>query len=129
MLYTLNNFIIHAVRYFANAITNGRTIAKKVSKCIIGGTCFSQSFYSCTNIMTKKQVGEERVYSAYSSILLFITKEIRTGIQAGQEAEAEQRPWRDVLYWLVSLACLACSLIKPRLPAQRWSHPQGAFHP
>jgi hypothetical protein len=35
---------------------------------------FSQGFYSCTNIMTKKQVGEERVYSAYISILLFITK-------------------------------------------------------
>jgi hypothetical protein len=26
------------------------------------------------NIMTKKQVGEERVYLAYTSILLFITK-------------------------------------------------------
>jgi hypothetical protein len=26
------------------------------------------------NIMAKKQVGEERVYSAYISILLFITK-------------------------------------------------------
>ena len=26
------------------------------------------------NIMTKKQVGGERVYSAYTSILLFITK-------------------------------------------------------
>jgi hypothetical protein len=29
---------------------------------------------SCTNIMTKKQVGKERVYSAYTSTLLFITK-------------------------------------------------------
>jgi hypothetical protein len=27
------------------------------------------------DIMTKKQVGEERVYSAYTSTLLFITKE------------------------------------------------------
>eukprot|EP00128_Syssomonas_multiformis_P016989 Colp12_sorted_trinity150504_noHs@17845 len=36
--------------------------------------CLSQGFYSCTNIMTKKQVGEERVYSAYTSTLLFITK-------------------------------------------------------
>jgi len=26
------------------------------------------------NIMTKKQVGEERVYSVYTSTLLFITK-------------------------------------------------------
>jgi hypothetical protein len=37
--------------------------------------------------MTKKQVEEERVYLAYTSILLFITKkEVRTGTQAGQEA-------------------------------------------
>jgi hypothetical protein len=34
--------------------------------------------------MAKKQVEEERVYSAYTSILLFITKEVRTGTQAGQ---------------------------------------------
>jgi hypothetical protein len=39
--------------------------------------------------MTKKQVGEERVSSAYNSILLFITKEVRTGTQAGQEAGAD----------------------------------------
>jgi hypothetical protein len=39
--------------------------------------------------MTKKQVGEERVYSAYTSILLFITKEVRTGTQAGQKAGAD----------------------------------------
>ena len=51
--------------------------------------CLSQGFYSCTNIMTKKQVGEERVYSAYTSILLFITKEVRTGTQTGQEAGAD----------------------------------------
>jgi hypothetical protein len=51
--------------------------------------CLSQGFYSCTNIMTKKQVGEERVYSAYTSTLLFITKEVRTGTQTGQEAGAD----------------------------------------
>ena len=39
--------------------------------------------------MTKKQVGEERVYSAYTSTLLFISKEVRTGTQAGQEAGAD----------------------------------------
>jgi hypothetical protein len=36
--------------------------------------CLSQDLYSCTNIMTKKQAGEEKVYSAYTSMLLFITK-------------------------------------------------------
>jgi hypothetical protein len=52
--------------------------------------------------MTKKQVGEERVYSAYNSILLFITKEVRTGTQTGQEAGADAEAMRDVLYRLTS---------------------------
>jgi hypothetical protein len=39
--------------------------------------------------MTKKQVGEERVYSTYTSTLLFITKKVRTETQAGQEAGAD----------------------------------------
>jgi hypothetical protein len=39
--------------------------------------------------MTKKHVGEKRVYSAYTSILLFITKEVRTGTQAGRKAGAD----------------------------------------
>jgi hypothetical protein len=39
--------------------------------------------------MTKKQVGEERVYLAYISILLFITKEVMTGTQTGQEEGAD----------------------------------------
>jgi hypothetical protein len=39
--------------------------------------------------MTKKQVGEKRVYLAYTSILLSITKEVRNGTQAGQKAGAD----------------------------------------
>jgi hypothetical protein len=55
--------------------------------------------------MTKKQVGEERVYSAYTSILLFITKEVRTGTQAGQKAGADAEamacfPWFAQLFLL-----------------------------
>jgi hypothetical protein len=55
------------------------------------------------NIMTKKQVGEERVYSAYTSILLFITKEVRTGTQAGQEAGADA----EVMEGCSLLACFS----------------------
>jgi hypothetical protein len=55
---------------------------------ILGGVLIRVSIPG-QNIMTKKQVGEERVYSAYTSILLFITKEVRTGTQAGQEAGAD----------------------------------------
>jgi hypothetical protein len=58
--------------------------------------------------MTKKQVGEERVYSAYTSMLLFITKEVRTGTQAGQEAGADAEAMEgDVLYWLASPGLLS----------------------
>ena len=39
--------------------------------------------------MTKKQVGEERVYSAYTSTLLFITKgSLDRNLGAGADAEA-----------------------------------------
>jgi hypothetical protein len=51
--------------------------------------------------MTRKQVGEERVYSAYTSILLFNTKEVRTGTQAGQEAGADA----EVMEGCPLLAC------------------------
>jgi hypothetical protein len=94
------------------------------------GYCLSQGFYSCTNIMTKKQVGEERVYSAYTSILLFITK----GSQDWNSSRSGSRSWcrgHGGMFFtgLLPLACSACSLIEPRLSAQRWSHPQGAFPP
>ena len=60
--------------------------------------------------MTKKQVGEERVYSAYTSILLFITKEIRTGTQVGQEAGADAEAMKGCYL----LACSACFFVEPR---------------
>jgi hypothetical protein len=50
--------------------------------------------------MTKKQVREERVYSAYTSTLFFITKEVRTGTQAGQKAGADAEAMEGCL-----LAC------------------------
>jgi hypothetical protein len=56
--------------------------------------------------MTKKQVEEERVYSAYISMLLFITKEVRTGTQAGQETggDAEAMEGCSLLAYLPWLA-------------------------
>jgi hypothetical protein len=88
--------------------------------------------------MTKKQVVEERVYSAYTSTLLFITKgsqdwnsssklgrkgfiqltlpnccsslkEVRTGTQAGQKADAEAMEGCSLLAcfpWLAQPALL-----------------------
>jgi hypothetical protein len=81
--------------------------------------------------MTKKQVEEERVCSAYTSIPRFITKEVRTGTQTGQKAKADGEAMeRCSVLACFPLACSACSLIEPRLPAQTRQHPQGDLpHP
>ena len=81
------------------------------SKISFMDVCLSQGFYSCTNIMTKKQVREEKVYSAYTSILLFIIEEVRTGIQAGQKAGADAKAMKGCCLlacfpWLAQLAFL-----------------------
>jgi hypothetical protein len=60
--------------------------------------------------MTKKQVGEERVYLTYTSTLLFITKgsQVRNSHRAGTwKQELMQRPWRDAAYWLASPGLLS----------------------
>jgi hypothetical protein len=64
--------------------------------------CLSQGFYSCTNIMTKKQVGEERVYLAYTSILLFITKRS----QDWNSSRPGSRSWCRAMEGCSLLACL-----------------------
>jgi hypothetical protein len=62
-----------------------------------------QGFYSCTNIITKKQVGEERVYSAYT-FHIAVHHQRKSGLELKQirKQELMQRPWRDVSYWLAS---------------------------
>jgi hypothetical protein len=51
------------------------------------------------NIMTKKQSWEERVYSAYTSTLLFTTKRSQ---DCKSSRAGSRRSWRDVIYWLAS---------------------------
>jgi hypothetical protein len=61
--------------------------------------CLSQGFYSCTNIMTKKQVGEESIYSEVST-------RTQTGQKAGADAEAMEG--------CSLLACSTCFLIESK---------------
>jgi hypothetical protein len=100
---------------------------------MLGKHCLSQGFYSCTDIRTKKQVGEERVYSAYTSTLLFISKGSpdRNSHRAGTwRQELMQRPWRDAAYWLASPGLL--SLLSDRTqdyqPGDGTTH-NGFSHP
>ena len=62
------------------------------------------------NTITKKQVGEERVYFAYIYTLLFISggSEDRHSGKAGTwRQELMQRPWRGAAYWFASPGLLS----------------------
>jgi hypothetical protein len=60
------------------------------------------------NIMTKKQVWEERVYSAYT-FHTAVDHQRKSGLKLKQVRKQElmQRPWRDVPYWLASPCLLS----------------------
>jgi hypothetical protein len=93
-------------------------------------TCLSQGLYYCTNIMTKKQVGEERVYSAYTSMMLFITK----GNQYWNSSRSESRSWCRghggmFCTGLPHLACSACSLIEPKTTSPEMVPPTRGLSP
>ena len=70
--------------------------------------CLSQGFYSCTNIMTRKQAGVERVSSAYT-LHTALYHQGKSGLELMQVRKQElmQRPWRDAHYWLASPGLLS----------------------
>jgi hypothetical protein len=85
------------------------------------------------NIMTKKQVGEERVYSACISTLLFITKrsQVRSTHRAGTwRQEQMQRPWRGAAYRIASpgLLSLFSYRTQDHQPTDGTTH-DGPSHP
>jgi hypothetical protein len=83
------------------------------------------------NIMIKKQVEEERVYSAYS-FHIAVDYQRRSGLELKQVRKQElmQRPRRDVTYWLASPGLL--SLLSYRThdyqPRDGTTH-NGSSHP
>ena len=82
---------------------------------------------SAQNIVPKKEVEEERVYSAYTSTLLFITKgsQDRNSSRAGTwRQKLIQRPWRGAAYWIASPGLL--SLLSYR--TQDYQPRDGATH-
>jgi hypothetical protein len=61
--------------------------------------------------MTKKQVGEERVYSAYTST----PKEVRIGTQAGQEAGADAEAMEECYFLAYSTGLLSFLSLRGRV--------------
>jgi hypothetical protein len=58
--------------------------------------------------MSKKQVGKERVYSAYTSHTA-VDPQRKPGLKLKEVRKQElmQRPWRDVTSWLASPGLLS----------------------
>jgi hypothetical protein len=75
--------------------------------------------------MTRKQVGEERVYSAYT-FHIAVDHQRKSGLELKQVSKQElmQRPWRDVSYWLTFPGLL--SLLSYR--TQDYQPRDGATH-
>jgi hypothetical protein len=69
------------------------------------GLCLSQGFYSCTNIITKKQVGEE--FCLYFHIAVHHQRKSELELKQVRKQELMQRPWRDVTYCLAPLSLLS----------------------
>ena len=70
--------------------------------------------------MTKNQVGEERVYLAYTNTLLRMADKSQYRSSSRAESwrqELMQRPWKGAAYWLVSPGLL--SLLSSRTPDQQ----------
>jgi hypothetical protein len=65
--------------------------------------CFSQGFYSCTNIMTKKQLGRKGFIQLTLPYCCLSPKEVRTGTQSGQGAGADA----EVMEGCSLLACFS----------------------
>jgi hypothetical protein len=56
--------------------------------------------------MTKKQVGEERVYYTYRFVI-YHQRKSRLELKQVRKQELMQRTWRDVIYWLASPGLLS----------------------
>jgi hypothetical protein len=82
----------------------------------------SQGFYSCTNIMTKKQLGRKGLIQLTLPHCCSSLKEVRIGTQASQGVGADAEA-------MEGCTLLACFHWLPRLPAQWWSHPQRVIPP
>jgi hypothetical protein len=74
--------------------------------------------------MTKKQVGEERVYSAYTSHTA-VHHQRKSGLELKQVRKRElmQRPWRDVTYWLASPGLLSLLSYRPKTTSPEMAPP------
>jgi hypothetical protein len=93
--------------------------------------CLSQGFYSCTKHHDQEASwGGKGLFSLHFHVAVHHQRKSGLVIKQVRKQELMQRPWRDVPYWLASLACLACFLIESKTislgmtpPTMGWALP------
>jgi hypothetical protein len=126
---TINRSVHISVGDAFSQLDEGRDEFCSCSGATLLTHCLSQGFYFCINIMTKKQVGEERVYSAYTfHIAVHHQRKLGRELKQVRKQELMQKSWRDVTYWLASPGLL--SLLSYRAQYyQGWHHPLWTLPP
>jgi hypothetical protein len=80
--------------------------------------------------LTKKQVGEERVYSAYTfHIAVYHQKKSGLEFKQVRKQELMQRPWKDVFYWLASPGLLSLLSYRTKTPSPEMAPPTKGLPP
>jgi transposase len=88
--------------------------------------CLSHSFYSWTTHHDQEASwGGKGLFSLHFHIAVHHQR--KSGLELNQVRKQERHRGHEgmLLTGFLPLACSAWSLIEPRLPAQRWHHPQG----
>jgi hypothetical protein len=80
--------------------------------------------------MTKKQVEEERIYSAYT-FHIAAHHQRKSGLELKQVRKQElmQRPRRDVLYWLASPGLLSLLSYRTKTTSPEMAPPTRGLSP
>jgi hypothetical protein len=82
------------------------------------------------NIMTKTQIGEERIYSEYT-FHIAVNHQRKSGLELKQVRKQElmQRPWRDVTYWLASPGLLSLLSYRIKTTSPEMAPPTRGLSP
>ena len=88
--------------------------------------CLSQGSYSCTNIMTKKQVGRKGFIRLTLPYCCSSPRKSGLELKQVRKQELMQKPWRDVLYWCASSGLLSLLSYRNKTTSPETTRPQGA---
>jgi hypothetical protein len=93
------------------------------------GRCLSQGFYSCTNIMTKKQLGRKGFIQFTHPYCCSSPRKSGLELKQVRKKGLMQKPWRYVLYWLASRGLLSLFSYRTKITSPEMAPPTRGLSP